>query len=409
MALCAPLPLCAQEIVNAWMTNTTTIAQYYDNNNVLTSTGSLAGIQQVCYTNDSVWIETEGLAEIMGPWLNPGAAIGQGFTWVFPRNPAPAANPVEVPTVFTTGILISGVSIFGNGDATSYDASSGSNSNQGDGLWNVDAWYGEGFTLDALYGAHVQQQGVYHSHATPTALYTDPSTSHSPLVGFCFDGYPVYGPFGYSDPTNASSSVVRMESSFQLRNITTRTTLPDGTTSNPAGPNVNGSFPLGMYIEDYEYVNGLGDLDEHNGRFCVTPEFPQGTYAYFVSTDASGDPWYPYYFGLTFYGTPPTSDLSPVNTITTPGGVSCGPTAVQPQANALGQLNVAPNPAHDRFTVFYSGNESAAAELRDAMGRLVMKMTLHPGSQDLNLSALPAGLYHLSLTGTRTALKVVIQ
>jgi hypothetical protein len=46
------------------------------------------------------------------------------------------------------------------------------------------------------------------------------------------------------------------------------------------------------------------DLDEYNGRFCVTPDFPGGTYAYFVAIDAGGVPAYPYNIGRTFYGTP---------------------------------------------------------------------------------------------------------
>ena len=28
---------------------------------------------------------------------------------------------------------------------------------------------------------------------------------------------------------------------------------------------------------------GEGDLDEHNGRYCVTPDFPNGVYAYFAT------------------------------------------------------------------------------------------------------------------------------
>ncbi len=54
--------------------------------------------------------------------------------------------------------------------------------------------------------------------------------------------------------------------------------------------------------EDYEYVSGLGDLDYYNGRYCVTPEYPSGTYAYFVSVNSSYVPQYPYIIGPYFYG-----------------------------------------------------------------------------------------------------------
>jgi hypothetical protein len=64
-------------------------------------------------------------------------------------------------------------------------------------------------------------------------------------------------------------------------------------------------------LEDYEYVEGLGDLDRYNGRWCVTPEYPYGIYAYFVTTDSNGDLVYPYTIARFYYGivtgTNPTS------------------------------------------------------------------------------------------------------
>ena len=59
---------------------------------------------------------------------------------------------------------------------------------------------------------------------------------------------------------------------------------------------------MGTYIEDYEYVEGLGDLDQYNGRFCVTPEYPNGVYAYFSTI--KGVCWrtkFPYFIGPNFY------------------------------------------------------------------------------------------------------------
>jgi hypothetical protein len=72
---------------------------------------------------------------------------------------------------------------------------------------------------------------------------------------------------------------------------------------------VSASYPLGHYIEDYAYLGDCGkslggdfDLDELNGRWCVTPEFPQGTYAYFTTIDAEGKPVYPYTMGRRYHG-----------------------------------------------------------------------------------------------------------
>lgn len=77
------------------------------------------------------------------------------------------------------------------------------------------------------------------------------------------------------------------------------------------GPNVSQQYPLGRYLEDYAYLGDCGktvgkdfDLDEFNGRWCVTPEYPKGTYAYFTTIDAGGKPVYPYTMGRRYYGNP---------------------------------------------------------------------------------------------------------
>ena len=56
-------------------------------------------------------------------------------------------------------------------------------------------------------------------------------------------------------------------------------------------------YVAGSFVQDYEYVNGLGDLDQYNGRYCVTPEYPDGTFAYFLTLDEENEPVYPYIFG----------------------------------------------------------------------------------------------------------------
>jgi hypothetical protein len=52
----------------------------------------------------------------------------------------------------------------------------------------------------------------------------------------------------------------------------------------------------GFFVEDYEYTNS-GDLDENNGRFGKTPEFPNGVYAYFATLNISLIPEFPYFIG----------------------------------------------------------------------------------------------------------------
>ena len=67
---------------------------------------------------------------------------------------------------------------------------------------------------------------------------------------------------------------------------------------------VQDGYLNGDLIQDYIYEEGLGDLDEFNGKFAVTPEYPNGTYAYFMLEDVTGNPVYPYAIGPKFYGAP---------------------------------------------------------------------------------------------------------
>ncbi len=217
----------------------------------------------------------------------------------------------------------------------------------GDGVWLRDAYFGEAQTFDACVG-HQPPSGQYHHHASPVCLRAQLNDNielvrsartgpvyretagpwkHSPILGWAFDGYPIYGPYAFSDISNASSPVRRMRSGFRLRTITERTSLPDWalpmhagvSQSLPAaqnGPKVSTLFPCGRYLEDYEYVDGLGDLDVYNGRFAVTPEYPQGTYAYFTTINEAGAPAFPYILGAQFYG-----GVSGGNAATVPAGI----------------------------------------------------------------------------------------
>ncbi len=118
--------------------------------------------------------------------------------------------------------------------------------------------------------AHVQPDGTYHYHGVPKGLIKSWSPDqHSIRIGFAADGFPVYAMFGYADPDDPGSPVVALRSSWRVK-----------TGTRPGGP--GGPYD-GTYGEDFEYVPGLGDLDEANGRETVTPEYPQGTYAYFVT------------------------------------------------------------------------------------------------------------------------------
>ncbi len=143
--------------------------------------------------------------------------------------------------------------------------------------WNYEALGGAvGLGLDENH-AHVQPSGAYHYHGLPTPylrkLGVD-KKSHSPQVGWAADGFPIYALYGYEDPKDPKSPIVRLTSSFQLK---------EG--KRPAGNEGPGGEYDGAFYRDYEFVQGNGTLDECNARFCVTPEFPEGTYAYFLTTE----------------------------------------------------------------------------------------------------------------------------
>ena len=125
----------------------------------------------------------------------------------------------------------------------------------------------------------------------PSPWIEQTPTRHSPIIGWAYDGHPIYGPYGYEDPQNQNpyNSYIQPSSSYRIK--TSRASILSGLTD-----------PMGTFIEDYEYVEGLGELDQYNGRYCVTPEYPNGVYAYFCTIDGvSGIPKFPYFVGPNFY------------------------------------------------------------------------------------------------------------
>ena len=386
-------------LTTSWMMNTTGDLAEYEfypgpppNTNTVNMTDS-TDILEMCEDQDYVYIRTNGLASYtMGPWqMNPNVPSAIESVYRFPKNPQEeTGTKTAQPTVGAFGVAVNGIKLYGTGDARSYNSGTGQNDGNGDGLWNADAWVSEGATMDASGGGHPDGNGNYHYHATPIQLYTDPSTSHSPILGWAFDGYPIYGPFGYSDSLNAGP-VTRMTSSWQLRSISDRTTLPDGSPSNPAGPAINATFPLGTYWEDYEYVAGAGTLDEYNGRWCVTPEYPMGTYAYFITVDGAGEPQFPYLMGLEYYGViPNTNEIGgPAGTVVTMG--DCSPMTGSVAKESLDD-QIYPNPTNGTLNI--SGINGANYQIIDQLGRVVDAGIVN---NFVEVSTLENGVYFLQL------------
>lgn len=123
---------------------------------------------------------------------------------------------------------------------------------------------------------------------------------HSKILGFCLDGYPIYGPYSYSDPMDKTSNTILMRSSYS--GLATDNHRPlDWKYDNKLLTNdIVYDLFRGLFVEDFVYSPGFGTLDQFNGRFCITPEFPNGTYAYFLTftNDSLTIPEFPYIFGL---------------------------------------------------------------------------------------------------------------
>lgn len=280
--------------LSSWLRNTNGRVGY---NNIP------ADVQQVRYSANYVYVNSTGIpAYTIGPWPgNPNTPTNQNFVFKIARFPVVNTGTKTRTSLGVIAVWRNGVAVFNALDAFSYN-------NQN--IWHRNAVVAEAPTFDACLG-HPAPGGTYHHHQNPRCVHTADSTQHSPIVGYAFDGYPIYGPYGYTN-TNGTGGITRMQSSYRLRSITQRRTLPDGTVLPPSqyGPDVSGTYPLGIYVEDFEYVSGLGSLDQYNGRFAVTPEYPAGTYAYVVTINANGSSAYPYVIGPEYNGVVVTENIT---------------------------------------------------------------------------------------------------
>jgi YHYH protein len=364
----------ARIYTNAAMVSSASPITTWSNGTQTQSLPAYNGIQEIDSSTNWIYLRSTGLgSHIMGPWQAgfPNLPTNQKIWYRFTRSPAPATN-TTLNGAGAIGYFVDGVSMFNSWDAFYWsgtaDTSAGASTA---GYWNRDAYVNEGATFDPAY-AHQQQSGTYHYHADPIALRyllgdhvtynsvsniytesTNPVTAHSPILGWVGDGYPIYGPYGYSNPTNPASGIRRMVSGYVARNglngtdnISTngaaRTYLPawaqreyyavTGIVGTTNGPAVSSSYPFGRYMEDNAYLGDLTnastgqryqqgvdfDLDEFNGRFCYTPDFPKGKYAYFVAISSNAVPVFPYNIGHAFYGQYTASNVTSLSeTVTT--------------------------------------------------------------------------------------------
>jgi len=128
-----------------------------------------------------------------------------------------------------------------------------------------------------LLGYYSNQQNVNSN---------DTGTVHSPIIGWAYDGNPIYGPTSISDPNNLNSSLKYLNPGYILNS--------NNVIDRPS------EFAAGFFVEDYLF-NNSGDLDQYNGRFTKTPEFPNGVYAYFATiSNTNKNSIFPYFIGNSY-------------------------------------------------------------------------------------------------------------
>lgn len=235
---------------------------------------------------------------------NPNTISEQRYHFQVPREPKQSKTPTRLRNYMLFAVALNGVPFDpGTAEFWKRDPSSG---------WQYEAMVlGSRLGLDQN-NAHVQPNGAYHYHGTPTGLLERLAAFERPVqIGFAADGFPVYGPFGYKNPEDSKSLIGKLRSSYRIKTGS----RPDSARG-IEGP--GGAYD-GTFVQDYEYVAGLGDLDECNGRYGVTPEYPKGTY-YYVVTD--GFPFVPRWFR----GVPDQSfSKGPAPGFGPPGGHPGGP------------------------------------------------------------------------------------
>jgi YHYH protein/Secretion system C-terminal sorting domain len=425
--------------ITSWLLNTTKLGTYYvSGNSTAISNNILVNCQKVEYSATSVYVSTKGIpAYPVGPYLdrNPNQAGDQNAIFKFPLNPVVNSGTKTATSGGNIGVFINGVALFDYRDGVSWSFSldkqqGGPGGGMGDGVWNRDAIIAERAGFDCAKGHPAGTN--YHHHQNPSAfkldltvlstvcnlydsdgLYKIDTTKHSPLVGFAYDGFPIYGACGYKN-VDGTGGIVRMKSGYQLRNITTRTVWADGTDVLD-GPPVNATYPLGFFREDYEYVARAGQadyLDIHNGRFCKTPEYPNGIYCYFATVDAKFNSTYPYVVGPTFYGVR-TNAKVPNITETVTNYVKTTPTTEADLANL--SINIFPNPSADLIAIQMGDlvKDDYTIELMDLMGRVLQTTQLNKGSTIayFDTQALYAGTYLVKISNgsAQTTQKVVVK
>ena len=258
--------------------------------------------------------------------------------------------------------------------------------------WNIEAVSAFGVNNQ---GAHLNPSGEYHYHAIASIYFNSSlgidGSAFSPIVGYAADGYPMYYKYAYTDANDSSSGISAFDAGWQLK---TGNRSDDGITDNDGVSSPDGTYD-GYYVEDYEFISASTELDECNGRFGITPDYPSGTY-YYVLTDSW--PYIPRCFAgahvdESFLIGP--SAVCPDSTADTScPSVTLGVT----DFNEMTKISIYPNPTSDYLEVTIppglNGNDISITLLNN-IGQEIKKV--NNNTTRLDLSNIPTGTYYLNV------------
>lgn len=231
-------------------------------------------IESNAIPNHDAQYETTGFASDITPQTN--------FFHKIPATPEFADEITPTRLAASQAILLNGVTmdVYAAGCLGIQDGVVGCGvnefSNNPDNEWRFDPGWENSFFNEDAHGAHTQGAGEYHYHGNPRALYDLTGNTESGVIGFAADGFPLYGPF-----INDQGTVREVTTSYQLKSGS----RPNLEHLNALDADDNSAQILeyseqqydGAFRQDYEYVEGLGDLDECNGMF------KDGSYGYYVT------------------------------------------------------------------------------------------------------------------------------
>jgi hypothetical protein len=231
------------------------------------SNGTFENQVSITIEGDYRYIRSNGIpnhatGRFPGPG-NPNSVAPQSYQFRVPLHPKAAVKTTRL-TLGPFGVAVNGV-VFDPG------------ANE---WWNDDpssGWQKEPLMMAPLFlgadssHAHVQPNGAYHYHGIPTGLVAA-LTDGKPkmvIVGWAADGFPIYNNATYGDPKGSIGAPRTLKSSYRVKS---------GQRSSGPGGKYDG-----LFVNDYEYVPGAGDLDECNGLVSPTPDHPEGIYHYVLT------------------------------------------------------------------------------------------------------------------------------